>query len=49
LTKSVGPAITKWEEDGQSFQDWQASLHFLHPYVTDPNWVQCLVGNAKAR
>jgi hypothetical protein len=49
LTKSVGPAITKWEEDGQSFQDWQVSLHFLHPYVTDTNWVQCLVGNAKAR
>jgi predicted RNase H-like nuclease (RuvC/YqgF family) len=33
----VGPAITKWEEDGQSFQDWQMSLHFLYPYVTDPN------------
>jgi hypothetical protein len=49
LTKSVGPAITTWEEGGQSFQDWQASLQSLHPYIIDTNWVQCLVGNAKAR
>ena len=49
LTKSVGPALTNWREDGQLFQDWQASLQVLQPYVMDTNWVQCLVGNVKAR